>query len=194
MNIKKVLFVFFIFMHFFISLSAQNTLQLDQHGKYIYYEVVDTQNQQDSLTLKAQDFALRYFKEVKADISTDSAKIIGVGIFQLNRKALVSVIPEGYISYKFGMVVKLTKYKFWFTDFTFTPVLRDRFGSYQPVPGIHINLETYSEKTNQRKWKEYVSDTYKLSSEMAERLKQKLSQNLPAPNQSKSNISIADWD
>lgn len=181
-------------MHLLNGLCAQNTLQLDQHGKYIYYEIIDKQNQQDSLTLKAQDFALRYFKEVKTEICTDSAKIIGVGIFQLNRKALVSVIPEAYISYKFGMVIKLAKYKFWFTDFTFTPVLRDRFGSYQPVTGIHINLETYGQKTNQRKWKEYVSDTYELSSEIAERLKQKLSQSLPTPNQIKRNISTADWD
>jgi hypothetical protein len=193
-NIKKALLAFFIFMHLLNSLSAQNTLQLDQHGKYIYHEIVEKHHSQDSLFQKAQDFAFKYFKEVKTDISTDSATITGAGIFQLNRKSLVSVIPEGYISYKFGMVIKLTKYKFWFTDFTFTPVIRDRFGSYQPVPGIHINLETYGKKTNQRIWKKYITDTYTLSSEMAEKLKQKLYQNLPASNQPKKNISISDWD
>src|ERR1700743_2377598 len=66
---------------------------------------------------------------------------------------------NGAMSYTLNIECKDGKYRYWLTDFVFTPYERNRYGVYVPVNGIEIPLETAESKVTQQELDGYFDQT-----------------------------------
>ncbi|MBC6109537.1 DUF4468 domain-containing protein [Pedobacter fastidiosus] len=154
---KKYL-VLIIFLATFIRLSAQQKqLPLDDRGKYIYYEVVDTKTvNKDSLLQRAEFFINKvYKKSMKQESSTDSS-VLASGTLVIDKTLLVAGHPSGEVKYNFTVEIRSGKYRFWLTDFEYIPYQRDRYGNFVATTNIGTPLEKAPGKLNSGQWKDIL--------------------------------------
>lgn len=142
------------------TLSAQETtLPLDERGKLIYYEVVE---QKDLAATVLEERAMHFFKTAK-DVQllkgNPDTLWTAKGKMILNKTALVLSRPSGEVSYNLYLDFKAGKYRFWLTDFVFTPYQRDRYGNFVPSTSIGTPLEKNPGKLNAGEWEAYTRAT-----------------------------------
>ena len=129
-----------------ITFAQQDMLSFDEHNKYIYYQVVNMPGlPADSL----HDRGLYFFKTAYPKAAV---KVVNAGAVEATGKFLtyggVSVLKheKGEITYQVNIEFKDQKYRFWLTNFVFTPYVRDRYGNFVPQLGVYIPLEDLSAK------------------------------------------------
>jgi len=178
--------------------AQKDSLAIDENNKYIYYQVV-SQPGLPSDTL--YDRALYFFKTAHPatgfkltgeDKAGDA--LTGTGSFLVSKKSLVTSHEDGSVSFTMRVDVKEGKYRYWLTDFVFNPYQRNRYNSYEPVPGIFIPLEQSAGKITQKDLNAYLDGVLTASRKIGAKLKEYM---LKAPAVKKEapvkKISTKDW-
>jgi len=193
----KKLFVALLCLFAVKSARAQkDLLSFDEHNKYIYYQVVE---QPGLITDTFQNRALYFLKinypKNKIDKSESPAVITGTGKLLMLSGLSVAKHIDGEINYTFNIEYKDQKYRYWLTNFIFTPYKIDRYGNSVPEPGVDIPLEDGASKLEKAQAGSYLDQTGKYSKAFGEKLKQYMLMISAAPVKvdKKKVISTKDW-
>ncbi len=150
---------------------------MDEHNKYIYYQVVDMPHTPlDSLKANAAEFVRTEYPKIKTKESEGSTSIADKF---LTYAAFVKH-ETGEIDYNITIECKDHKYRYWLTDFVFTPYQKDRYGNFVPQQGISIPLENVYVKFDKKEATGYLDQTGAFSKKLGEKLKLYMT-NAPAP-------------
>jgi len=195
----KKLIVFFTFLLTVNIVFAQkDSLAFDENSKYIYYQVV----QQPGLASDTlYDRAFYFFKTAHPATvfkltgeDKASGALTGTGSFLVSKKSLVTSHEDGSVSFTMRVDVKEGKYRYWLTDFVFNPYQRNRYNSYESVPGIFIPLEQSTGKITQKDLNAYLDGVLTASRKIGAKLKEYM---LKTPAVKKEapvkKISTKDW-
>jgi hypothetical protein len=151
--------------------AQKSLLAIDEHNKYIYYQVVDQPGASaDSLDKKALGF-------IKESVPKGSLKIDGDTSITLKDKLVAySVLAfakheSGEIKFTLTIECKNAKYRYWLTDFTFTPYEKNRYGVFVPANGIEIPLEKSSSHVDKKEQEGYLDQTGAFCKQLGDQLK-----------------------
>jgi Domain of unknown function (DUF4468) with TBP-like fold len=139
---KKIVVVLLCLLFAKAASAQKDSLSFDEHNKYIYYKVVE----QPGLTADTFQNRALYFLKInypKNKIAQASpATITGSGKFLILTGLSVAKHVAGEVSYTFTIGYKDQKYRYWLTDFVYTPYKTDRYGNSVPEQGVEISLES----------------------------------------------------
>lgn len=174
----------FIFLFSLVSLTkaqkpAESVLPVDERGKFIYYEVVNTKTSKDSLNIRAVDYLKKQNKELKYKSAQGDTAFVASGKIVINKTLLVVGHPSGEVLFDFQVEIRDGKYRFWLTDFNFIPYQRDRYGNFVASTSIGTPLENNPGKLNAAQWKEYQVQTTKYAKELAVKFKVHMASKTP---------------
>jgi len=157
---KYILFI--VLATFSIRLAAQQKqFSKDDFGKFIYYQVVDSQAVvKDTLLQRAKTFVNTLYKKTMKQESVSDSSISAKGTMVIDKTILVAGHPSGEVSYQFVCEVRNGKYRFWLTDMQFIPYQRDRFGNFVATTQIGTPLERTPGKLSAGAWKDILNSTY----------------------------------
>jgi len=157
---KYILFI--VLATFSIRLSAQQKqFSKDDSGKFIYYQVVDSQTvTKDTLLQRAKAFVQVLYKKTMNQESVSDSSISAKGTMVIDKTILVAGHPSGEVSYQFVCEVRNGKYRFWLTNFEFIPYQRDRYGNFVATTRVGTPLERTPGKLSAGAWKDILSSTY----------------------------------
>jgi hypothetical protein len=162
---------FAAFLLFAVMANAQKPLlALNENNRYVYYQVVDLPGiSADSLKKNSAGF-------VKIQYPKNSAKkITDTGIYVKDKFLTYTNIilkrEDGEMVYTLNIECKKAKYRYWITDFVFTPYEKDRYGQLVPKPGIAIPLEITKDKFTKKELDEYMNQTTAFCKQLTDKLK-----------------------
>ncbi|SDH58301.1 protein of unknown function [Pedobacter terrae] len=191
---KYILFGFLAI--FSVKLSAQQKqFSKDDNGKFIYYQVVDSQLvSKDTLLQRARSFVnVVYKKSMKPEGSTDSS-VLAKGTMVIDKTILVASHPSGEVSYNFVFEARQGKYRFWLTDMLFIPYQRDRYGNFVPATTIGVPLERTPGKLGAGAWKDILNSTYNKVEKFGDEFKKYLATNrVEKTKKNAETISTKKW-
>ena len=78
---------------------------------------------------------------------------------------------SGEMAYTFTIECKEGKYRYWLTDFVFTPYEKNRYGVFVPQSGIEIPIENASSKLPQKDVDGYFEQTGVFCKQLGDKLK-----------------------
>jgi hypothetical protein len=164
---------FFLFLTCLIAAEIANAqkslLSLDEHNKYIYYQVVDRPGvSADSLQKSVAYFVKDMYPKNKSVQMTQYGANIKDKF--LTYTSLVKH-ENGEMAYTLTIECKEGKYRYWLTDFVFTPYEKNRYGVFVPVSGIDIPIENASSKLIQKDVDGYFDQTGAFCKQLGEELK-----------------------
>jgi hypothetical protein len=193
----KKLFVALLCLCAAKSATAQkDLLSFDEHNKYIYYQVVEQPGlNADTFQNRALYFLKTMYPKNELNKIENPAIINGNGKLLMLTGVSVAKHVDGEISYTFNIEYKDQKYRYWLTDFVFTPYYVDRYGNSVPKPGTEIPLEDGASKLDNGKLANYSIQISNYSKQFGERLKQHMLMISAAPAKidKKKVISTKDW-
>lgn len=151
---------------------AQQELSLGRNQKYIYYQVVrDSTLSKDSLINRAKAFCKQKTVANLKLVSAGDSSIIAKGVFVIDKTILIASHPSGEVNYLFNFEAKQGKYRFWLTDFVFTPYHRDRYGNFVVGNKERKPLEANVSILEAPEWKSILTNSGLKAKEMGDRLK-----------------------
>lgn len=158
-------------------MAQKDSLALDEHGKYIYYKVVSLNKYTaDTLYNRSLQFFKNNSDNKSLKITSTDAKntaLAGSGYFAVYKTAITKQ-PDGQVAYQFKLEIKDSKYRYWLTDFVYTPYFRDRYNNYVPQKNIEIPLEQASKKLSEKDLSKYLDESALFSRQLGERLKKQI--------------------
>jgi len=178
-------------------LRAQETAQLpkDETGKYIYYEVVNTNVAQDTLKVRLQRFIQKQKKELKPVLVGDVKEIVANGKIIIRKSMAMLSHPSGEITYRIYFEANTDKYRFWLSDFEFFPYQKDRYGNFVPSTTVGIPLEKEPKKWNADQWDDYRLQVAKYAAEFSVHLKEYLANKVAkTPQPSEKKVITKTWE
>jgi len=168
---KRILFLIVCLLLVRMANAQKNSLALDEHNKYIYYQVVDQPGAgADSLARNAASFIKEYYPKIKPGKISDTSITVKDKFVTYTVAAFVKH-ESGVINYTLVIECKDAKYRFWLTDFVFTPYERDRYGAFVPVNGKQVPLESASSKIEKKDLVGYLDQTGAYSQQLGDKLK-----------------------
>jgi len=178
------------------AVAQKDLLSIDEHNKYIYYQVV----QQPGLTADTFQNRTAYFLKInypknKVNKSEIPESITGTGKLLMLTGISAAKHIDGEVTYTFNIEYKDQKYRYWLTDFVFTPYYVDRYGNSVPQPGIDVTLENGAAKLEKGQLNNYSIQISNYSKQFGDRLKQYMLMVSSAPikNDKKKVITTKDW-
>jgi len=159
-----------------MAMAQKDSLAFDEHGKYIYYRVVN-QGKDDAAVLyqRALDFAKKAYdaNTLKPSVSDEkNTTIDGGGYFVVSKPSSLAKHDDGRITYKLRIEVKGQKYRYWLSNFVFTPYYKDRYNNMVPQPGVEIPVESISKKIEAREAAHYLDECAAFGKKLGVKLKQ----------------------
>lgn len=152
-----------------ITNAQKSLLSLDEHNKYIYYQVVDLPAvSADSLHKNVIYFTETAYPKTKSIVTSNNGAIIKDKF--LTYTSLVKH-ENGEMAYSLNIECKDGKYRYWITDFVFTPYERNRYGVFVPTNGLDIPLETAESKLTKKELEGYFDQTGSFCKQLGEKLK-----------------------
>lgn len=156
---------------------------MDDRGKYIYYKVASLDKYStDTLYKRSLRFFERFAKDKEFKITAQDAKAVsisGAGFFTISKPSMAKH-ADGQIGYTLKMEIKGSKYRYWLTDFVYTPYFRDRYNNYVPDNGIEAPLEKPTKYITDIELHKYLDEAAQFSRQLGERLKKSMStENMP---------------
>ncbi|WP_040625828.1 DUF4468 domain-containing protein [Mucilaginibacter paludis] len=174
---NKLIVLFFCLALSKAAMAQKDSLALDEHGKYIYYKIV-SMNKYTADTLYQR--SLRFFKNIadKKSLKITSADpgnmgLAGTGFFTVYKTAITKH-PDGQIAYQLKLEVKDAKYRYWLTNFVYTPYFRDRYNNYVPQNNVEVPLEKLSKNIAEKDLNSYLDESALFGRQLGERLKKYL--------------------
>ena len=161
---------------------SQTVLSMGNDHKYIYYEVViDTGLTKDSLMLRSKNFLEKnHDQDFKITIEEDDT-LVAEATFVVDKTILVASHPSGQVNYKFTFNAKNGRYRFWLTDFVYTPYIRDRYGNFVPKSNFGKPLEKVPGKLKSAEWNAILIASGAKTKEMGEEFKKFMAAKLLLP-------------
>jgi len=151
---KNILIAFVCLLTAKAALAQKDSLAFDERNKYIYYQTVEAAGlAKDTLYKRALYFMNKAYPKSKLKLaSADEPQgvLIAVGNFVITKRSLLSNSLGGETNYVLRVEVKNAKYRYWFTDFVFTPYKRDRFGNEVLVSGTDVAIENGKDKLDKK--------------------------------------------
>jgi len=150
----------------------------------------------DSLTNRAMSFFKNLDKnDVRIQPSSSDSVINATGKFVISRTSAMLSHPSEEVNYHFVAEIKNGKYRYWLTDFKFTPYQRDRYGVFVPVSGVTTPLEKSPGKLNAAVWKDYIKDASDQAIKFGAKFKEQMASPLKtkSPEKSTAPISTGKW-
>jgi len=167
----------------FIALSKtviaqKDSLAFDDRGKYLYYKVVSMDKYSaDVLYNKSLNFFDALSKDKSFKVSAQNAKdavISGIGIIIVYKPSLTKH-ADGQVAYTLKMEAKNGKYRYWLTDFVYTPYFRDRYNNYIPDKGIAVAMEKPSKVLGEKELNKFLDDAALYARQLGGKLKNYIS-------------------
>lgn len=124
--------------------------------------------------------------------TTNGKSISGDGKFTTYNNISILKHESGEIAYLLNIEFKDQKYRYWLTDFTFTPYVKDRYGNFVPKLGNDIPLEIIQSKLDKKDSDNYLDETGTFCKQFGEGLKQFLV-NAPKKEETTKKIVIDKW-
>jgi len=154
-----------------MSFAQQDLLSFDEHNKYIYYQVVNLPGiAADTLRERGVYFLKTAYPKVSVKpVGTDG--LTGEGKFITYGGVSVMKHEKGEIAYLVNIEFKDQKYRFWLTNFVFTPYQRDRYGNFVSQLGVEIPLETASARLEKKELESYLDETGTFCKQFGDKLK-----------------------
>lgn len=146
---------------------------MDERNKYIYYQVVDMPGYSaDSLDKNAAWFVKSIYPKTKSKADNSNISIKDKFL------TFTTVVKHesGEIAYTLNIECKDAKYRYWLTDFVFTPYEKNRYGVFVPVNGIEIPLEGTSTRVTQKELEGYFDQTGTFCKQLGEKLKKEMTE------------------
>ena len=182
-----------------IAAAQKDSLATDEHGKYIYYKVVNSGSAASTVLYnRALDFFTNaYDKNTLKLISQDTKtmSLSGEAIFMVSKKSAIAKHDDGRINCKVVVEVKDSRYRYWFTDFVFTPYVRDRYNNYVPQTGFDIPIEKAESKYDKKDITHYLDECAAFAKTAGKKLEQYM-HGMPVAKKdtvAKKVISINKW-
>ncbi|MGZ3872418.1 MAG: DUF4468 domain-containing protein [Mucilaginibacter sp.] len=155
--------------------AQKDSLAFDENNKYIYYQVVlKSALPADTLFDRAlYFFKTAYPQSVLKLVDDDRGKgtLSGSGSFLVSKKTLLTSHEDGSVAFSIRVDVKDGKYRYWLSDFVFNPYQRNRYNSYESVPGIYIPLELSEGKIEKKDLAAYLEGVLSGSRKIGTKLK-----------------------
>jgi hypothetical protein len=150
--------------------SAQKSLlSVDENNKYIYYQVVDMPGRTaDSLHNNVVLFMKEFYPKEKSLQITNSGASVKDKF--LTYTTLVKH-ENGEMAYTLNIECKDGKYRYWITNFVFTPYEKNRYGMFVPVNGVAIPLEKASDKLAKKDVEGYFEQAGAFCKQIGDKLK-----------------------
>jgi hypothetical protein len=156
-----------------MTIAQKELLSIDEHNKYIYYQVVDMPGTTaDTLNRRGVYFLEKVVPKIK--LKETERTLSGAGKFITFSGVSILKHEDGEITYLTKVEFRDNKYRYWLTDFTFTPYQRDRYGNFVPRQGIAISLETALTKLSKKEVDSYLDQTGVFCKQLGDSLKQAL--------------------
>jgi hypothetical protein len=157
---KKLLAAFLFLLTYGAAFAQKDSLSIDQHNKYIYYHVVE----QPGLTVDTFQNRMLYllkttFPESKISNKTNLGNISGVGKFIVLSGISLIKHQDGEIQYAFHIQYRDQRYRYWLTNFVFTPYKNDDHGNRQLQTRLSVTLEHAERKLGVQKFNRYINET-----------------------------------
>jgi hypothetical protein len=170
---KKLIAVLIFSSFAKITLAQKDLLSFDEHNKFIYYQVVDAPGQSaDSLHNTILHFLKISYPLLKLKTAAQSSTdIVGEGKFLSYSSILILKHENGEINYKLSFEFKDQRYRYWLTNFVYTPYKRDRYNNFVPQSGIDIPLETATAKLDKREVENHLNETGAFCKQFTDSLK-----------------------
>lgn len=178
------------------AMAQQDVLSFDEHNRYIYYEVVHQPGlTADTFQNRVVGFLKAKYPKNSIDKTSSVEDITGTGKLLMLTGISAAKHIDGEIRYIFRIEYKDQKYRFWLTDFVFTPYYVDRYGNSVPKPGINVSLEDGASKLEKGKLVNYSIQISNYSKQFGERLKHYMLMvsNTPVTDSKKRIITTKNW-
>lgn len=185
--------LFFVSSFVIANAQTEQSLPVDEQGKFIYYEVVNNTAAKDLLKQRAISYVKKQNKDLKFNAIQGDTALLATGKMVINKTLLVMSHPSGEVLYKFQAEIKEGKYRFWLTDFSFIPYQRDRYGNFVPSTSVATPLEKDPGKLNAAQWKEYQSQTAKYAKQFAIEFKKHMASEAPNTTAKEKTVVKKDW-
>jgi len=193
---KKIFIALLLLLSVKSAIAQKDLLSIDEHNKYIYYQVVP----QPGLTIDTFQNRTAYFLKVnypknKINKGISAEDITGTGKLLMLTGISAAKHIDGEVSYTFNIEYKDQKYRYWLTDFVFTPYYVDRYGNSVPKLGIEIPLEDGTSKLEKGQLNNYSIQISNYSKQFGDRLKQYMLMISAAPvkDNKKKVITTNNW-
>lgn len=174
--------------------AQKNQLLLDEHNRYVYYQVVDMPGiSTDSLHKNSAYFVKSIYPGNKSIKISDSAILIKDKF--LTYTSFVKH-ESGEVTYTLNIEFRDSKYRYWLTDFSFTPYERNRYGVFVPSSQNHIPLETAASKVGKKEMASYIEQAGAFCKQLGGKLKEYMAENHTAqkkPDQQPAKIVTDKW-
>jgi hypothetical protein len=199
MMMKNILLAFVCLLFVKTACAQKDSLAFDEHDKYIYYQTGSKPGlSADSLYNRGLYFIKTAYPKSKLTMVTadkSEGVITGKGSFLVSKKAFITTHEDGAISFSLRMEVKDSKYRYWFTDFVYTPYQRNRYNVYEPVPGVTIPMEHAQGKIDKDDFAVYLDKILLNSKQIGGTLKAYMLKTSALPQEVKKvkKISTKDW-
>jgi hypothetical protein len=86
---------------------------------------------------------------------------------------------NGEMAYALNIECKEGKYRYWITNFVFTPYEKNRYGMFVPVNGVAIPLEKASDKLTKKDVEGYFDQTGAFCKQFGDKLKKYMAEGKP---------------
>jgi len=197
-NMKKIILAALCLFFKIATASAQaDSLVMDEHNKYIYYQVVaQPATTADSLQARAIAFAKKAFAASKLKFKdSDKGTVRATGGVLVSKKSSVAMHEDARIDYTMTIEVKDNRYRYWFTDFVIVPYARDRYANFVPVTGKNVALENGLSTLTKKDFDGYTAKLFANIKEIGSKLTTYMkAQAAPAKKEvKKASIPATNW-
>jgi len=150
--------------------AQKQTLALDEHNKYIYYQTAEQPG------ASAHDLYTRCYAGLSKTYTPKEIKGKPDSQILVNSKVVLyaglTKHEDGQVTYQLHTEFKDGKYRYWLSDFVFTPYQRDRYNNYVPIAGKELPLEQAKGKVDKSSLDNYMDQLMKHCKQVGENLKQ----------------------
>lgn len=172
---KKLIAVLAFVLFTGVAFAQKDSLAFDENNKYIYYQVVlKPELPADTLFNRALYFFKTAYPQSALKLAVadkEKGTLSGSGNFLVSKKTLLTSHEDGSVTYSIRVDVKDGKYRYWLSDFVFNPYQRNRYNSYESIPGIYIPLEKPDGKIEKKDLAAYLDGILSSSRKIGEMLK-----------------------
>src|ERR1700761_4056187 len=168
----KKLFLIIICLFIARIASAQKgLLSYNEQNKYIYYQVVEQPGlNKDTLQARALYFLKTSYPLNKIEKAETSGNFTGSGKFLITSSLSMVKHIYGEVNYTYFIECKEGKYRYWLTDFVYTPHKTDRYGNSVPEQGMDVPLENGAAKLEKHDFNLCLDETGGYSKQFGEKL------------------------
>jgi len=191
--------IFLILTCLFITAAAsaqKDLLSFNEQNKYIYYQVVEQPGlTADTMHARALYFLKTAYAQNKIKEGAISGNFTGSGKFLIASSLSAIKHVYGEINYTYFIECKDGKYRYWLTDFVYTPHKTDRYGNSVPEQGVDIPLEGGASKVDKREFGICLDEVGTYSKQFGDKLKQDMVKisNLSPKETHKTITTTKDW-